>query len=122
MATNTLSTWKIFDQIHLRNDLFLPDSVPPQIRRSADGDESLLHHVPATSRSRAPSSIPARLSCLLGQKWEPHPFLAPAIAQLTNDSREKKRNFTKTIELQIGLKNCDPSSLIRNHGNQKLFV
>ncbi|GFZ20202.1 ribosomal protein L1p/L10e family [Actinidia rufa] len=34
--------------------------------------------------------------------------LREAISQIANDAKEKKRNFTETIELQIGLKNYDP--------------
>lgn len=43
-----------------------------------------------------------------------------AISQLTSDSREKKRNFTETIELQIGLKNYDPQKDKRFSGSVKL--
>ncbi|KAG1331687.1 putative 60S ribosomal protein L10a [Cocos nucifera] len=46
--------------------------------------------------------------------------LREAISQLTNDSREKKRNFTETIELQIGLKNYDPQKDKRFSGSVKL--
>lgn len=34
--------------------------------------------------------------------------LKEAITQITTDAKEKKHNFTETIELQIGLKNYDP--------------
>ncbi|THU71598.1 hypothetical protein C4D60_Mb04t03140 [Musa balbisiana] len=34
--------------------------------------------------------------------------LREAISQVVGDSREKKRKFTETVELQIGLKNYDP--------------
>ncbi|KRX75745.1 60S ribosomal protein L10a-2, partial [Trichinella patagoniensis] len=46
--------------------------------------------------------------------------LREAISQLVNDSREKKRNFTETIELQIGLKNYDPQKDKRFSGSVKL--
>ena len=46
--------------------------------------------------------------------------LREAISQITNDSREKKRNFTETIELQIGLKNYDPQKDKRFSGSVKL--
>ncbi|XP_072964513.1 large ribosomal subunit protein uL1-like [Typha angustifolia] len=46
--------------------------------------------------------------------------LKEAIAQITNDSREKKRKFTETIELQIGLKNYDPQKDKRFSGSVKL--
>ena len=36
------------------------------------------------------------------------------------DSREKKRNFVETIELQIGLKNYDPQKDKRFSGSVKL--
>ena len=34
--------------------------------------------------------------------------LQEAITQITTDAKEKKHNFTETIELQIELKNYDP--------------
>lgn len=40
-------------------------------------------------------------------------------AVLTN-SKEKKRNFTETVELQIGLKNYDPQKDKRFSGTVKL--
>ncbi|XP_042390790.1 60S ribosomal protein L10a-like [Zingiber officinale] len=43
-----------------------------------------------------------------------------AISQILADSREKKRNFTETIELQIGLKNYDPQKDKRFSGSVKL--
>lgn len=46
--------------------------------------------------------------------------LREAISQLLSDSREKRRNFTETIELQIGLKNYDPQKDKRFSGSVKL--
>ncbi|MQM03326.1 hypothetical protein Taro_036109 [Colocasia esculenta] len=46
--------------------------------------------------------------------------LREAISQLTTDSKEKKRKFTETIELQIGLKNYDPQKDKRFGGSVKL--
>ncbi|KAG6491438.1 hypothetical protein ZIOFF_052789 [Zingiber officinale] len=46
--------------------------------------------------------------------------LREAISQVVGDSREKKRNFTETIELQIGLKNYDPQKDKRFSGSVKL--
>ncbi|KAG6500963.1 hypothetical protein ZIOFF_040826 [Zingiber officinale] len=46
--------------------------------------------------------------------------LREAISQIVGDSREKKRNFTETIELQIGLKNYDPQKDKRFSGSVKL--
>ncbi|XP_074564022.1 large ribosomal subunit protein uL1-like [Curcuma longa] len=43
-----------------------------------------------------------------------------AISQILADSREKKRNFSETIELQIGLKNYDPQKDKRFSGAVKL--
>lgn len=43
-----------------------------------------------------------------------------AITQITTDAKEKKRNFTETIELQIGLKNYDPQKDKRFSGTVKL--
>lgn len=39
---------------------------------------------------------------------------------IKNDSSEKKRKFTETIELQIGLKNYDPQKDKRFSGSVKL--
>eukprot|EP00245_Coleochaete_scutata_P011776 TRINITY_DN4444_c0_g1_i1.p1 TRINITY_DN4444_c0_g1~~TRINITY_DN4444_c0_g1_i1.p1 ORF type:complete len:217 (+),score=68.55 TRINITY_DN4444_c0_g1_i1:67-717(+) len=46
--------------------------------------------------------------------------LREAISRIVNDSREKNRKFTETIELQIGLKNYDPSKDKRFSGSVKL--
>ncbi|MQL83402.1 hypothetical protein Taro_015878 [Colocasia esculenta] len=46
--------------------------------------------------------------------------LREAISQLTTDSKENKRKFTETIELQIGLKNYDPQKDKRFSGSVKL--
>ncbi|KAG8371169.1 hypothetical protein BUALT_Bualt13G0059100 [Buddleja alternifolia] len=46
--------------------------------------------------------------------------LREAITVITADSKEKKRNFTETIELQIGLKNYDPQKDKRFSGSVKL--
>ncbi|RWW11511.1 hypothetical protein GW17_00024881, partial [Ensete ventricosum] len=46
--------------------------------------------------------------------------LREAISQVVGDSREKKRQFTETVELQIGLKNYDPQKDKRFSGSVKL--
>ncbi|KAL0437030.1 UNVERIFIED_CONTAM: 60S ribosomal protein L10a-1 [Sesamum radiatum] len=46
--------------------------------------------------------------------------LREAISVITADSKEKKRNFTETVELQIGLKNYDPQKDKRFSGSVKL--
>ncbi|GER30650.1 ribosomal protein [Striga asiatica] len=46
--------------------------------------------------------------------------LREAISVVTAESKEKKRNFTETIELQIGLKNYDPQKDKRFSGSVKL--
>ncbi|RWR83540.1 60S ribosomal protein L10a-like protein [Cinnamomum micranthum f. kanehirae] len=46
--------------------------------------------------------------------------LREAISQVVGDAKEKKRNFTETIELQIGLKNYDPQKDKRFSGSVKL--
>ncbi|URD82932.1 ribosomal protein [Musa troglodytarum] len=46
--------------------------------------------------------------------------LREAISQVVGDSREKKRKFTETVELQIGLKNYDPQKDKRFSGSVKL--
>ncbi|RVW86969.1 60S ribosomal protein L10a [Vitis vinifera] len=46
--------------------------------------------------------------------------LREAITNIVNESKEKKRNFTETIELQIGLKNYDPQKDKRFSGSVKL--
>lgn len=43
-----------------------------------------------------------------------------AITQVVTDSKEKKRKFLETIELQIGLKNYDPQKDKRFSGSVKL--
>ncbi|KAI3950717.1 hypothetical protein MKW92_005241 [Papaver armeniacum] len=43
-----------------------------------------------------------------------------AIAQIVAESKEKNRNFTETIELQIGLKNYDPQKDKRFSGSVRL--
>ena len=46
--------------------------------------------------------------------------LREAISIIMNETKEKKRNFTETIELQIGLKNYDPQKDKRFSGSVKL--
>lgn len=46
--------------------------------------------------------------------------LREAISTIKAQSTEKKRNFTETIELQIGLKNYDPQKDKRFSGSVKL--
>ncbi|KAF3644195.1 60S ribosomal protein L10a [Capsicum annuum] len=46
--------------------------------------------------------------------------LREAISVIKNESAEKKRNFSETIELQIGLKNYDPQKDKRFSGSVKL--
>ncbi|XP_047307605.1 60S ribosomal protein L10a-2-like, partial [Impatiens glandulifera] len=46
--------------------------------------------------------------------------LREAITQISIDAKEKKRNFTETDELQIGLKNYDPQKDKRFSGSVKL--
>ncbi|RRT44609.1 hypothetical protein B296_00018320 [Ensete ventricosum] len=46
--------------------------------------------------------------------------LREAISQVAGDSREQKRKFTETVELQIGLKNYDPQKDKRFSGSVKL--
>ncbi|KAF7153544.1 hypothetical protein RHSIM_Rhsim01G0205000 [Rhododendron simsii] len=46
--------------------------------------------------------------------------LREAITQIGKDVKEKKRNFTESIELQIGLKNYDPQKDKRFSGSVKL--
>lgn len=46
--------------------------------------------------------------------------LRDAISQISKNSVEKKRNFTETVELQIGLKNYDPQKDKRFSGSVKL--
>lgn len=46
--------------------------------------------------------------------------LREAISSIFTDSNEKKRKFTETIELQIGLKNYDPQKDKRFSGSVKL--
>lgn len=46
--------------------------------------------------------------------------LREAILQIVTNSKEKKRNFIETIELQIGLKNYDPQKDKRFSGSVKL--
>ncbi|CAM0911635.1 unnamed protein product [Alopecurus aequalis] len=43
-----------------------------------------------------------------------------AITQIVGEARDKKRKFTETIELQIGLKNYDPQKDKRFSGSVKL--
>jgi len=43
-----------------------------------------------------------------------------AITQIVGEAREKKRKFTETVELQIGLKNYDPQKDKRFSGSVKL--
>ena len=46
--------------------------------------------------------------------------LREAISTIVAQSNEKKRKFTETIELQIGLKNYDPQKDKRFSGSVKL--
>ncbi|KAL1558232.1 60S ribosomal protein L10A [Salvia divinorum] len=46
--------------------------------------------------------------------------LRETITQIVSDAREKKRNFTETVELQIGLKNYDPQKDKRFSGSVRL--
>jgi len=46
--------------------------------------------------------------------------LREGISKIMGDAREKKRNFTETIELQIGLKNYDPQKDKRFSGSVRL--
>ncbi|KAF5473854.1 60S ribosomal protein L10a-like [Juglans microcarpa x Juglans regia] len=46
--------------------------------------------------------------------------LREVISQVFNNAKEKKRNFTETVELQIGLKNYDPQKDKRFSGSVKL--
>lgn len=46
--------------------------------------------------------------------------LREAIATLLQASKDKKRNFTETVELQIGLKNYDPQKDKRFSGTVRL--
>ncbi|KAG2682960.1 hypothetical protein I3843_10G009600 [Carya illinoinensis] len=46
--------------------------------------------------------------------------LREVISQVVNNAKEKKRNFTETVELQIGLKNYDPQKDKRFSGSVKL--
>lgn len=46
--------------------------------------------------------------------------LREAIAQIKTNSETKKRNFTETVELQIGLKNYDPQKDKRFSGSVRL--
>ena len=46
--------------------------------------------------------------------------LREAISQIVTNSKERNRNFTETIELQIGLKNYDPQKDKRFSGSVKL--
>jgi len=43
-----------------------------------------------------------------------------AVAEILAESKEKKRGFVETVELQIGLKNYDPSKDKRFSGQVKL--
>lgn len=46
--------------------------------------------------------------------------LRETITQIVTDAKEKKRNFTETVELQIGLKNYDPQKDKRFSGSVRL--
>ncbi len=46
--------------------------------------------------------------------------LREAITQVAAEAKEKNRNFTETVELQIGLKNYDPQKDKRFSGSVKL--
>ena len=46
--------------------------------------------------------------------------LREAITTVVTKAKDKKRNFTETIELQIGLKNYDPQKDKRFSGSVKL--
>ncbi len=47
-------------------------------------------------------------------------MLREAITQVATEAKEKNRNFTETVELQIGLKNYDPQKDKRFSGSVKL--
>ncbi|MCL7025495.1 hypothetical protein MKW94_010057, partial [Papaver nudicaule] len=46
--------------------------------------------------------------------------LREAISQIGTEAKDKKRKFTETVELQIGLKNYDPQKDKRFSGSVKL--
>ncbi|URD86105.1 ribosomal protein [Musa troglodytarum] len=83
------------------------------------------------SRPPPPDSFPSVSQSLgLEEGTNTHPnnevfklqsdVLREAISQVVGDSREKKRKFTETVELQIGLKNYDPQKDKRFSGSVKL--
>ena len=59
------------------------------------------------------------LFCTFNSKLQSD-VLREAVSQIKKDTSEKKRNFTETIELQIGLKNYDPQKDKRFSGSVKL--
>nr|CAD1838582.1 unnamed protein product [Ananas comosus var. bracteatus] len=67
------------------------------------------------NRNNEVSPLPSQICCKLQSD-----VLKEAISQVMGDSREKKRKFTETIELQIGLKNYDPQKDKRFSGSVKL--
>ncbi|RWR85331.1 60S ribosomal protein L10a [Cinnamomum micranthum f. kanehirae] len=64
--------------------------------------------------------LPIHSLCFLMISKLQSDVLREAISIVTADAREKKRNFTETIELQIGLKNYDPQKDKRFSGSVKL--
>ncbi|GER36560.1 ribosomal protein [Striga asiatica] len=60
-----------------------------------------------------------RSDCIVHSKLQSE-ALREAISVITAECKEKKRNFTETIELQIGLKNYDPQKDKRFSGSVKL--
>ncbi|URD82930.1 ribosomal protein, partial [Musa troglodytarum] len=81
----------------------------------------------ASSRAnRDPSvGLSSTRNCRSKEESETHlsnesDVLREAISQVVGDSREKKRKFTETVELQIGLKNYDPQKDKRFSGSVKL--
>ena len=60
------------------------------------------------------------LSCLTHRSKLQSEAVKEAITQIVGEAREKKRKFTETIELQIGLKNYDPQKDKRFSGSVKL--
>ncbi|MQL97526.1 hypothetical protein Taro_030218 [Colocasia esculenta] len=85
--------------------------------------------LPPPPRLRSPPSLPHHTFASVPTPWISSfedalklqsDVLREAITQLVTDSREKKRKFTETIELQIGLKNYDPQKDKRFSGSVKL--
>ncbi|MQM05512.1 hypothetical protein Taro_038320 [Colocasia esculenta] len=87
--------------------------LPRRLRRAL---EKIVRSLPAELLGEeGPTGPKDKGSCKLQSD-----VLREAISQLTTDSKEKKRKFTETIELQIGLKNYDPQKDKRFSGSVKL--